>query len=79
VQPLHAEHIVDIKQIASECYPEYSLIVDGSPLFAEVVAVKMRMVHKASFKIVELLVADANLIRKVRDNAKKNLEIPKNL
>jgi hypothetical protein len=56
VQPLHAEHIADIKQIASECYPEYSLIVDGSPLFAEAVAVKIRLVHKSSFKIVELLV-----------------------
>jgi hypothetical protein len=56
VQPLHAEHIADIKEIASECYPEYSLIVDGSPLFAEAVAMKIRLVHKASFKIVELLV-----------------------
>jgi hypothetical protein len=56
VQPLHAEHIANIQQIASACYPEYSLIVDGSPLFAEAVAVKLRLVHKSSFRIVELLV-----------------------
>jgi len=38
------------------CFPQYAITVDGSPYFAEAECVVMRMVHRKSFKIVELIV-----------------------
>jgi len=48
-------HKEDIAVLAA-CFPEFSLIMDGTPLFAEAECVVIRLVHKKTFEIVELII-----------------------
>ena len=52
---LHKEHLHKIREKIKSCYPEFSLIIDGSPFFANAECVKVRMFDK-QYNIVELVV-----------------------
>lgn len=44
-------HMDKIKSLVKECFPEYSIIMDGTPVFAEAECLMIRLVHRKTFKI----------------------------
>jgi hypothetical protein len=55
VQPMLQEQKGYVKTLITECYKQFSLIVDGLPFFADVVAFKIHLVHKEMWVIYEPL------------------------
>ena len=53
---LHRQHLDKIKTTIAECYPEYTVIMDGTPVFAEAECVMLRFVHMKSKQIVQYVV-----------------------
>ena len=51
-----AIHKEDIKDALDACFPEFSLIMDDTPVFPKAECVMVRLVHKKTFKIVELII-----------------------
>lgn len=49
-------HYTKIRGIIADCYPEFTLIMDGTPVFAEAECVMLRFVHKGNRKIYEFVV-----------------------
>ena len=56
ITDLMAIHEEDIAAVLAACFPEFSLIMDGTPLFAKAECVVIRLVHKKTFEIVELII-----------------------
>jgi hypothetical protein len=46
-----------IRSIIEQCHPEFATISDGTPTFAKAEAIKIRMVRRQDWKIMELLVS----------------------
>ncbi len=53
VQPMLQEQKGYVKTLITECYKQFSLIVDGLPFFVDVVAFNIRLVHKETRVIYE--------------------------
>ena len=53
----YAEHIFKINEYFKNCFPEYSLILDGCPLFDEAECVMVRIIHKKTLKIKTLVIS----------------------
>ena len=53
---LRSLHRKKIKETLAMCYPEYAIIMDGTPIFAEADCVMIRVVHKETKKIHQLVV-----------------------
>jgi hypothetical protein len=51
-----AIHKEDIKDALDACFPEFSLIMDDTPVFPKAECVMVRLVHKKTFKVVELII-----------------------
>ncbi len=51
-----AWHNSEIKKLMANSFPQYALIMDGSPLFAEAECIIHRSIDKDSWKIKELVV-----------------------
>eukprot|EP00956_Cyclotella_meneghiniana_P040828 scaffold206395_cov26-Cyclotella_meneghiniana.AAC.2 len=49
-------HVDKIKSLIAECFPQYGIIMDGTPLFAEAEALIIRLVHRKTFKIHQVLI-----------------------
>ena len=49
-------HLTKIRGIIADCYPEFTVIMDGTPVFAEAECVMLRFVHKGNRKIFEFVV-----------------------
>jgi hypothetical protein len=49
-------HLSKIRGIIADCYPEFTIIMDGTPVFAEAECVMLRFVHKTNKKIYEFVV-----------------------
>lgn len=49
-------HLRRIRSLIAECYPDFAVVMDGTPLFAEAECVSLRFVHKATKKIHEFVV-----------------------
>ena len=47
---LRSLHRKKIKETLAMCYPEYAIIMDGTPIFAEAECVMIRVVHKETKK-----------------------------
>ncbi len=58
-----AWHNSEIKKSMANLFPQYALIMDGSPLFAEAECIIHRSIDKDSWKIKELVV-DVGLFKK---------------
>lgn len=46
----------ELKGHLKECYPSYAIVHDGTPVFAEALAVKVRVVNKNTLEIKEFLI-----------------------
>jgi len=57
----------ELKAVISECFPEFGIIFDGTPSFAEAEAVKIRLVRK-DFVVIELLIKLSCFKRKLNSN-----------
>ena len=55
ITDLHKWHQRKISETLNECFAQYGLCIDGTPIFAEAECVVIRLVHKKTFKIVELV------------------------
>lgn len=53
---LEEMHLDKIREILMTSFPQYGLGIDGSPVFAEAECVTVRVVHKETFRIIELLI-----------------------
>ena len=53
---LHRLHYKQIIMFLQECYPESSITMDGTPLFAEAECIIIRVVHRKTRKIHELVI-----------------------
>ena len=53
---LHALHLKKLRDFFKDCFPEFTLIMDGTPVFAEAECVKIRLVHKKTKRIHEFVV-----------------------
>ena len=49
-------HLNKIKKSYQSSFPEFSLTLDGSPFFAEAECIIVRMVHKSTWRIIELII-----------------------
>ena len=49
-------HLSKIRGIIADCYPEFTVIMDGTPVFAEAECVMLRFVRKSNSKIYEFVV-----------------------
>lgn len=49
-------HMTKIRGLIAECYPEFTVIMDGTPVFAEAECVMLRFVHMGNRKIYEFVV-----------------------
>ncbi len=58
-----AWHNSEIKKLMANSFPQYALIMDGSPLFSEAECIIHRFIDKDSWKIKELVV-DVGLFKK---------------
>ena len=56
VTDLKGEHMEKIKKVVTACFPQFGIIMDGTPLFAEAECLVIRLVHKKTFKIYQLLI-----------------------
>lgn len=56
VPVLHDLHVSKINSVINHCYPEFTVVMDGTPVFAEAECVVLRFVHRTSHKIKELVV-----------------------
>lgn len=56
VPDYHARQIDKVKTFIKECYPEFAMVADGTPTFAEAECVIVRVVHKHTKKIHQLVV-----------------------
>jgi hypothetical protein len=55
-----------LRDIMQGCYPEFATISDGTPAGAEIEAVKVRMVQRQDYKIIEVLVKIKLYARKLK-------------
>ena len=53
---LHALHMSKICQFLDQCHPEFTVIMDGTPCFAEAECVMIRVVHKRTGRIHEFVI-----------------------
>ena len=49
-------HKDKVMKIIKKCFAQYGLTIDGKPLFAEAECVVIRLVHKTTWKIIELII-----------------------
>lgn len=50
---LHAQNLDKIKSTIAECYPHYTVVMDGTPIFAEAECVMIRFVHMKSQEVIQ--------------------------
>ena len=56
ITDLHAWHKFKIGEALNECFAQYGLCIDGTPIFAEAECVVVRVIQKKTFKIIELII-----------------------
>ena len=52
----HALHLKKMKDFLKECYPEFAVIMDGTPISDKAECVMLRIVHRRTRRIHELVV-----------------------
>ena len=49
-------HLSKIRELITDCYPEFAVVMDGTPIFAEAECVVLRFIHKRTYRILEFVV-----------------------
>lgn len=53
---LNAHQRHKLVQFLKQCFPQYALVMDGSPFFAKAECIVIRLVHKYSKRIYQLVI-----------------------
>jgi hypothetical protein len=56
IPDLEQMHKEKIREVLENAFPQYGLCLDGSPVFAEAEGVVIRVVHRKTFRIIELVI-----------------------